>query len=719
MYDTIIIGAGISGLSAAWQLKDRNVLLLEKDSVPGGRIKTRTWHGTSYDMGAVFGFPAASLPFPLQSELIDESPLLALWYQGRIYFGAGVISCIAEVNSSLRSEARTALLELSNGRQPDYENMTPESRQILNAFFQVIHPGEMKDYVLPRQIDAFRKFDSSHFARGNRVVIEAFLGELTSTPCQLQLNTIVTAVEQEGDCVLVACLQNDTPTTFYAKTVIITTPAPVVLKVVRHVDEPCRTFLNSLRYGCGVVVALGLKDAAIPEFSYLVTPDLTTNTIVRQHTPDPDVNVLIVYYTGGKAHKLQTENDRAILDDAVTALRTIGIGPDKADSLIFSDIHRWEHLGPVITPEIYSDWNPDAAKPMARVFLGGEYTYVEKQNPMPYGMIPAAASGVVQAHAVQKFLETESAAAGFSPEFLTDVYIYELTDNRPVFLEHREEGTIAFYGLILQATKDMQICRYLLDCSVGGLWEYQHGFGATAEDTALVLEGLLSVKVPAATLLPHLKKLIETFYNSEEGAFHTILRGRAVYWNGPSVDATGLAGYLLHCTAPEEFHGIITACRSYLLQTQELPGYWSSKWFPSTIIPTWYAVRLLSPDYQAGREAVERAVNYTLDKQSPDGSWNSSIIDTSVALLILKTVKRLQPENEKKYSDLRQGIENAAAWLLLQHAASGRRGEPVLYYWFEQKPEYRDLFTESRLFYHCADKGPISAAWAKLALAAL
>ena len=718
MYDTIIIGAGISGLAAAWQLKERNILVLEKEPVPGGRIKTRTSHGISYDLGAVFGFSAALLPFPLKSEMIDEPDPLGLWYQGRIYSGTGVITCIAGVDSGLRLEARSILLKLMDGGLPDYDTISPECLKILNAFFQVIHPGEMREYILPRHMDAFCKHDSSHFVGGNTVVIDAFCGELAATACQIRLNRAVTGIKQKDDTVQVTCLHNGIPSVYYARTVIITTPTPVVQKMIHQADEPCRTFVESLRYGSGIVVAIGLKNVVSPDFSYLVTPDLTTNTILRQHTQTPDAKVFIFYYTGGKAEKLQCENDQTILDDAIAALRTIGVNPDMTDSLIFSDIHRWEHLGPIITPELYGAWNSAAARPMSRVFLGGECTRVDPHNPLPYGMMPAAAGGTTQAQAVLQFLAEEDAdAVKFVPEFLTDVFIYQLTENRPIFRKRTEEGTIAFYGLILQATKDMRICRYLLDCSVDGLWEYQQGFGATAEDSALVLEGLWSADVPEAALLPHLTKLVEAFYDAEQGAFHTVFQGRATYWRGPSVDATGVAGFLLHCIAPDQFTDIIVSCRSYLLHTQGAEGAWRSKWFPSIYIPTWYAVRLLSSDYPANREAIERALNYTLKRQSSEGGWNNSLIDTSAALLLLKTVSRLQPENEKSHADVLIRIEKAANWLIATRATDGRPGEPILYYWFDQPSQCPDLIPGLRLFYHCADRGQISAAWAKLALA--
>ena len=40
MQDAIIIGGGIGGLSAAWALRDRRVVLLEASERPGGRLMT-------------------------------------------------------------------------------------------------------------------------------------------------------------------------------------------------------------------------------------------------------------------------------------------------------------------------------------------------------------------------------------------------------------------------------------------------------------------------------------------------------------------------------------------------------------------------------------------------------------------------------------------------------------------------------------------------------
>jgi oxygen-dependent protoporphyrinogen oxidase len=38
LYDTVIIGGGIAGLTAGYMLRDRNILLLEQDDRFGGRV---------------------------------------------------------------------------------------------------------------------------------------------------------------------------------------------------------------------------------------------------------------------------------------------------------------------------------------------------------------------------------------------------------------------------------------------------------------------------------------------------------------------------------------------------------------------------------------------------------------------------------------------------------------------------------------------------------
>ncbi|HLE42541.1 MAG TPA: FAD-dependent oxidoreductase, partial [Methylomirabilota bacterium] len=50
--DAIVVGGGIAGLAAAWELRDRDVLVLEASDRLGGRIRSERRGGMWLNFGA-------------------------------------------------------------------------------------------------------------------------------------------------------------------------------------------------------------------------------------------------------------------------------------------------------------------------------------------------------------------------------------------------------------------------------------------------------------------------------------------------------------------------------------------------------------------------------------------------------------------------------------------------------------------------------------------
>ena len=689
-YDMVVIGAGLSGLMAAYQMKNRDILVLEKAGRCGGRVLTRSRQNITYDLGAVFGIDQRALPKEFTgARLISEDKRIGLFWDGRVNYGTGVMECLSALGMSEKD--REAIRKFRADPAHDTRLLPGHIYKAVNAFFQVIHPGEMKEYLACRRLDGLMKYGTAHCEGGNGVFIGQFENRLGH---RVKLNAEVRAVSEEQDDVRVRYVEGTEEKEILARTVMLTVPAPVVLKILDKMNPVCRSFLSSLRYGEGTVVALGFRDTELARFSYIVTPDLLTNTILKQSTRDGGTVVLLVYYAGNKSVQLKGKTEDEIVSQTLDVLTRLKIGNIERENQVFSEVCSWPMVGPIISDESYLNWDERVVRPSKRVFLGGEYVHVDSRNVLPYGMVPALCSGKSASDAANRFIKT----GNFDTDFQVHVSRYEMSAEKPVFIDFIEEGNIAPYGLILQADPDEALKRYLMENSRDSLWEWQKGFGVTAEDSALVIEGLLEAGVEARRLMPSLQRLVDIFFSPADSAFLTIRHGRAPYWRGPSIDATAHVGYLLQRIAPEIYGTEIEACARYLQKNQQGSGCWRGKWFPSTMITTYYAIRLLCLMDSRYASNTHKARQYMLAHQKPNGSWGDSVIETSAAILALTTLGLEDAD-----------LTRAKAWLLAQKNENGWRGEPVLYYWFE-------LSSGQKFFHHCRDKGRMTTAWAMLAL---
>ncbi|WP_437975850.1 FAD-dependent oxidoreductase [Sorangium sp. So ce295] len=706
-YDVAIIGAGLAGLAAAHALRDRNIIVLEKEPRPGGRVYTKSAGESFYDLGAVFAYDPAAAPIALRTPALHhESERIGLFAQGNVHYGTSVRECLRQLD--LAPHELDTLDAFESDPEKDASTLLPGAYRHLNSFFRLIHPGDMREYLPQRQHDAFIKFPTRHYETANGSLVEGLARPLEG---RLETGVEVLSLTEKGGSVEVIFRRGEETHTLAARAVVCTAPAPVARRLVTTLtNDRCRVFLDSLRYGEGTVVVLGLEGADLADFSYIVTPDLPFNTVIKHRGRDGKPDTLFVYYVGEASEALSGLPHEEIVRRTLEHARALKVGALSEKTLRFADVHRWATVGPRISPASYADWTDWEARACERIFLAGDYVFVEPDNVLPFGTTQALQSGKRAAESVRAYLDVPAEVEAFRSQTLIETTIYRLAGERPAFVQTKSECNISYYGLLLQANPSRPLTEYLLQSARESLWEYQVGFGVTADDSLLVLEGLLAAGVGRDVLQPKLDRLVELFYSRPQGAFHSLserraeikgcAQGLADYWLGPSVYVSAHAGHLLHRVAPERYPQEVGACTQYVAGLQEPEGYWSSIWFSSKFVTTLHAAKLLGIHGERYRPQLWRATAFILATQGHDGSWGETVLETSAAVLALEAL------GEAGTAALRK----AKSWLRARKKPDGWEGEPMLYYWFETGPA-------EKMFFHCRDRGAVTSAWATLALA--
>jgi hypothetical protein len=716
-YDVIIVGGELAGLSAACEITGR-ALLLEAGDRLGGKVRTENRNGIVYETGAIFAFEPRWFDFPVDAGFHDENDHpIGLLHQGRLHIGDSVPACVRSLDPELRRQL--CLPTFLTSPRPQEAMIGEDLAAAMKAFFRVIHPGIPAEAVPARRRDCLVRHRADRYQRGNGAMIDAMAancGAEIRTGCRVYGLEPEQTPRESGVMVLWRN-GNGAQEEAVAQRVILAAPATEAKKLCEGFKNVSCDFLGRIRYGGGIAVILQIMFEGRAEewrrLSYMVSTQGNFNTFIF-HAQGGGV-VVTGYIVGERATACQNMDDAELARLMTEELRAADIGEFTHCSLLES--RRWPEVAPIIEESAYRGFSASWLYPMPGVVLAGDYTWWDGAE-LPYGMWPAIASGRRAARLCLKPTGSEVVCAPILTDFgrmpLAETTVFRLGGNGPELSEAFRDGTVAYYGLLLQAgrvgeeNEYGELERYLLEEAADGLWGYQRDYGVTSLDSALVMEGLLSTGRHGARLSESCGRLVDVFFDREEGGFRTMpvdSLGRAPYWRGVDCPATAFCAWLLTKITPERCAEEIALCRDYLLQKQRVNGGWQGKWVPSQTIPIWYALRFFaslkgSPhDSPLLEEAATRAVYRLQSGQGKDGSWNRSVIETSAALLALAAASPDSPS-------LGPGRE----WLREAKGPDGWAGEPILAYWFEEDGERTLFFTQ--------DLGRISSAWASLALAA-
>ena len=105
--DIVVIGAGLTGLSTAFNLKKmgRDVLVLEKQNRIGGQIATHNEDGFTFESGpntGVVSFPEVTELFHI-SRRFDDSRAVSIWQRPSRSRNNSVPSNVKSVNNAFPS----------------------------------------------------------------------------------------------------------------------------------------------------------------------------------------------------------------------------------------------------------------------------------------------------------------------------------------------------------------------------------------------------------------------------------------------------------------------------------------------------------------------------------------------------------------------------------------------------------------------------------------
>jgi predicted NAD/FAD-dependent oxidoreductase len=402
-YDVIIVGGGISGLSAAYFLDKYNFLLLEKEAHFGGNAYLEEYEGQAYATGAAFdlkGSESDKLAAELGLKLLpidnpDPTIVKGKWVPDTWHAGLDELPYPKSVRDSFKKFKKDvlALNALANPHKYDAEPLSkylagyaPEIKQWWDAY-------GMSDWGANSDETSFwiAMFDFADLVEepfndirvtlpgGNGAISQRLAERLAQNHRESMLgDATVVAVEQQNKEVRITYSRAGQMHSVAAKTVIMATPKFITALLVAGLPPAQRDAMNAIRYAPYPVVNLIFDRQTYDRGYDTWCPGNTFTDFIPadwplRHQPDyHPKNEILTFYTplaASERHRLLT----------VDGCKSIALGVLRDFQKLLPEFHDVEPLEvhfyrrghPMFmsSPNVYTKILPAASRPMERIFF--------------------------------------------------------------------------------------------------------------------------------------------------------------------------------------------------------------------------------------------------------------------------------------------------------------------------------------------------------------
>lgn len=409
VYDAVIVGGGLAGLTVAYQLRDKNILVLEKENRFGGRARSEKVGEVTNNIGVQF-FSDSEAPMVKMFDEIGvtrthpnpkEVPM-ALSLKGQYYpsimnyITPKVMWQFVKLVFRCYRKYRIFMLPLD---EPRWQALVKERAKELHAgvgdelmdFFNLFLRGTCLSKPERTSAGLGAAFGAA-VEQGHIAIVDGGFDDVTNRLAQyvdekrISGAEVIEVVERDG-VALVTFKYNGETVTVKARDAVIATPAPVVTSFMPELPETKRIALDSVVYGSLTIVSLILKKEVPWERFYALLSD---NTIfqgvidqtrgfeIDKESDQPIVMNFIVAPYPDDTDEIQTllaMPHEELIEKIITDFKKVVPNSEGIETCLLDSKVTHYPIGEVeLSPEYYSEMLPELEKSVGNIHFCGDYT---------------------------------------------------------------------------------------------------------------------------------------------------------------------------------------------------------------------------------------------------------------------------------------------------------------------------------------------------------